>query len=532
MKNLKVTTKVFSGFGFMLALLILISAVGSWSLFTGNADFVRYRAIALQTNQAGRVQANLLETRIAVKNFVIDGSEASIAAVKDRANATIDFNSELHSMIEVPENRALVEKAAGELKRYVAAFADVVALQEKRNDLVFNGVDKIGPGIERKLTQILDNARGDANAEASYLTATTLRSLLLMRLYVTKFLLNNDTAAFDRVNAELADLAANSERLMSSLTNPDSRKLAEETMAEIGKYKDTFSAAHDTINARNDIIKGTLDTIGPTVADEMESLKLAIKAEQDRLGPEATAAMERAVVITFIVAGAAIVLGLLAAWLIGTGLSRPIIAMTGAMGTLAEGDLEVEIPGAGRKDEVGAMASAVQVFKENAIEVRRLEAERVENERRAEEQKRADMMKLADAFEAAVSGVVNSVSAAAAEMQSSSESMSGTAEQTSMQATTVASAAEQATGNVQTVATAAEELTRFDPGNQSSSRASLTNRRQGGKRGGKDHGNRGRAFRGGSEDRRGRQPDQRYRRADQPPRLECHDRGGPRRRRR
>ncbi|RVU36684.1 methyl-accepting chemotaxis protein [Hwanghaeella grinnelliae] len=458
MKNLKVTTKVFAGFGLLLLLLILISATGSISLWSAGDDFKRYRSTALQTNQAGRVQANLLETRLAAKNFVINGSAESIAAVKERAEKTAALNDELNALINDAARNAEVKVVAKDLSAYLAAFDKVTALQADRNRLVLDGLDKMGPQIERNLTSVLDSAHKAVDVNAAYYAAKTLRTLLLMRLYVTKYLLNNDQAAYERVNTELKDLAANAEKMMLTLRDAEQQKLAKDSIALIENYRTTVRSVHDKIDERNDIIQNTLDRVGPNVAAILEDLKLSIKEEQDTLGPAATAAIELAIKTAIGVSIVALIFAVAAAWVIGFGLSNPIVAMTNAMKSLAEGDLEVDIPGAERRDEIGSMAGAVQVFKDNAIEVKRLESERAEAERRAEEEKRAEMLRLADAFEAAVSGVVNSVSSAAAEMQSSSESMQGTAEQTSHQATTVASAAEQATGNVQTVSTAAEEL--------------------------------------------------------------------------
>jgi methyl-accepting chemotaxis protein len=137
---------------------------------------------------------------------------------------------------------------------------------------------------------------------------------------------------------------------------------------------------------------------------------------------------------------------------------RPISGLTGVMSQLADGNTELEISWAGRRDEIGKMAQAVQVFKDNAIEKIRIEAEQEEKEQRAEEEKRAAMIKLADQFETSVGEVVEQVSSAATEMQTSSESMSKTAEMTTQQTATVAAASEEASANVQTVASAAEEL--------------------------------------------------------------------------
>ena len=163
---------------------------------------------------------------------------------------------------------------------------------------------------------------------------------------------------------------------------------------------------------------------------------------------------------------ATIVLG----WLIGRAGAKPITAMTDAMGALAAGDKSVAIPATERSDELGAMAKAVQVFKDNAIRMDAMEAERKaadaaqakersEAQARAQTERKRSMMDLADRLESAVMGVVQSVSTASSQMQSTATSMSHAADETSRQSTTVAAASEEATTNVQTAAAAAEELT-------------------------------------------------------------------------
>ena len=137
---------------------------------------------------------------------------------------------------------------------------------------------------------------------------------------------------------------------------------------------------------------------------------------------------------------------------------RPIPLLSDVMRRLAENELEMEVPYRQRGDEVGDMAEAVEVFRVNAVEKESLERQQAEAKQRVEAEKRAAMNRLADDFEAHVGEVVQSVSSAAAEMQSTAQSMSTIADETSNQATTVASAAEEASANVQTVAAAADEL--------------------------------------------------------------------------
>jgi methyl-accepting chemotaxis protein len=138
--------------------------------------------------------------------------------------------------------------------------------------------------------------------------------------------------------------------------------------------------------------------------------------------------------------------------------ATPVSRMTRTMGYLAEGQMDVEIPGMERGDEIGEMAAAVEVFKNNAIEAERLRRERHEMDITADAKRKADMNKIASDFEAQVMGVINAVSAASTEMQASAQSLSAVAEKTNHQVASVSSATEEASANVQTVASAAEEL--------------------------------------------------------------------------
>ncbi|MBT6828786.1 MAG: HAMP domain-containing protein, partial [Rhodospirillaceae bacterium] len=142
-----------------------------------------------------------------------------------------------------------------------------------------------------------------------------------------------------------------------------------------------------------------------------------------------------------------------------TGITRPITGMTGAMQRLAEGDHESEIPAQNQRDEIGIMASAVQVFKENAIAVKRQEEEQEQARLDNEKKLRDERLELADGFEQAVMGIVQSVGDAAGTMSTSAEQMRGIADRTSERVTTVTSASVQASANVQSVATATEEMT-------------------------------------------------------------------------
>ena len=144
--------------------------------------------------------------------------------------------------------------------------------------------------------------------------------------------------------------------------------------------------------------------------------------------------------------------------LVAQRITSPIRTITGAMYKLADGDETIEIPESDRKDEIGVMAHALRIFKDNAVKARRLVMERQDRDRQAEAERRAGMLQLADTFERSIGGIVHTVANAANEMQATAQSMSATAERTTRQANVVDGAAAQASSGVNTVATAAEEL--------------------------------------------------------------------------
>jgi methyl-accepting chemotaxis protein len=155
--------------------------------------------------------------------------------------------------------------------------------------------------------------------------------------------------------------------------------------------------------------------------------------------------------------GIAVISGSIA-WMIGRSISKPLDLLGARMQALADGKLDGEIPGLSRGDEVGAMAATVQIFKDNAVRIRGLEEAETATQARAAAERRTTMENIASDLERSVTGIVRSVSTAAAGMQATAQSMTSTASDASARAATVGAASESASNNVETVAAAAEEL--------------------------------------------------------------------------
>ena len=142
----------------------------------------------------------------------------------------------------------------------------------------------------------------------------------------------------------------------------------------------------------------------------------------------------------------------------GRVITRRLTRMTETMRRLAEGDKAIEIPAQDRADEIGEMAEAVQVFKDNMIEADRLRAEQNEAKRQVAEQRKAELHKLADEFDTAIGGIVNVVSSAASKLETTATILTKTAATNQQLSSTVAAASEEAAMSVKSVAFASEEM--------------------------------------------------------------------------
>ena len=140
-------------------------------------------------------------------------------------------------------------------------------------------------------------------------------------------------------------------------------------------------------------------------------------------------------------------------------IARPMRALSVSMEELAGGNFAVVLPGLGRKDELGAVAGAVEKFKIVSEQKSRQEAEtKIKQDQIAAQQRKAEMVKLANSFEAAVGEIVETVSSASTELEASAGTLTSTAERAQQVTTMVAAASEEASTNVQSVASATEEL--------------------------------------------------------------------------
>jgi len=241
------------------------------------------------------------------------------------------------------------------------------------------------------------------------------------------------------------------------ITLPTPSAAVHAQLEKVHKLWNTFEAAAkivlaDKVNVTSTAYYAAADDVGAVKKSlTEESNKATLMLMQESLAKNQTleAILEVATLLTLVAA--------VAGYFVSRQISVPLATIGSLMSRAAAGDLSVAVPFDDRGDEIGGLARAFRVFKDNATERLRLEAEQA-LEREAKERRGIAVDRLIAAFDTVASTVLDGVASASTELSKTAESMTKLANQTSQQASASATAAEQTSANVQTVASATEEM--------------------------------------------------------------------------
>jgi methyl-accepting chemotaxis protein len=419
-----------------------IYQIGSWSQDASRAIAGNARTISDLSKQ---LSIEMLEARRNEKNFQQRRNESY---AKGHAELAVAINRDfdrLQMLTRAGGMGGLSEKVRLAQDGFVSYARDFAALVSAEVKLGLN--ETLG------LSGSLRAAVHDIEAKLKEIDNPRLTSwMLMMRRHEKDFMLRRDQKYLGELKKAAAEFSKSlaAAEIASALT-------AEITL-KLEKYQNEFSAWVDTAQQTAGYDAAMMKTFRG-----LEPLIVEVGQGVERLYKEADAAEAatrdsvRTWMLTAFALAVVLVCGL--SLLIGRSISTALSAMARAMTRLAGGDFVVVIPSLARRDEIGEMADAVQVFKTNMIETERLRAEQLEIEQRQLQQRKADMHKLADAFEGAVGEIVEGVSSAATELEASANTLTTTAGRARELATAVAAASEEASTNVQSVSSASEEMT-------------------------------------------------------------------------
>jgi methyl-accepting chemotaxis protein len=386
-ENLSVTTKIYSSFGVVLLLLVTIFAFGFNGFVTVGHEIEEMNEAAEEVASIAHIEAKFLKLRTHTREFANTGKENDAKTVHVLAKElTPKIEAIISQVQKLPEMLEKAQHLQKEFKIYIKDFAIAETLEHEFIELIHKKLEPAGEKIIKDLDEIAKAAKAEGNGKANELATTAREHALLARLYVNILIGRKDESFGPKANQELALFKKYIDELGKAELTDHEKKLHTELNSLYTEYQNTFKKVHKDERDLRHLVDGEMKEAGDLLVEDAEWMQSQALQTEHKIKEESESQIALAEIEMAIAGGIGLLLGLLAAGMLSKMISSPVSKMTEAMRKLADDDLEVEIPALGRTDEIGHMADAVQIFKDNAIEQKRLQAE---NEKQRLEQEDA-----------------------------------------------------------------------------------------------------------------------------------------------
>ena len=452
--------RVFGGFALILSFLVLLAgfAIVQVEQIGRTVD----QLVVSAGGDAGmsQVRAALLEANGAVERFI----RTSNVSDKSVATKAIEKVGQLADRVEgqfgklpaIAGGMASVRKA---LDAYQTSFAATGEAVDRLRSAV-NKTEAQGAvaGLDVGGIQVALANRADAERLMNPMRlAGSIDSTRVAIMRYGASLAGADAADAKLTLAHAERAIADTEAEIAGLDEPKLKSLVAALKATLAAdaaaLDEVTKAAADLRTRQAELMKAST-----TIDEQVSNINQRLEEVRAEKGSQTGLAVQGIRQTVLIAAGAALVLGCILAWLIGSSVSGPIRRMTDRMQALAAGELDEAIAGGESRDEIGRMARAVEVFRNNALMVRRMEQDAASQRDAAEADRSRVMAELAVRFEQGMQGVISGVGGRADEMSRSAGELARVAERGRGLAEAVVHRAEQASSNVQMVAAATQEL--------------------------------------------------------------------------
>ncbi|MDR3530631.1 MAG: methyl-accepting chemotaxis protein [Rhodopila sp.] len=459
--NLPIRSKVAGGFLGVLLILAVVTVVG-YVRFASIVDaFDRDTASVAGARAVSRIDRDFVALRLSLRDYASSGRPELAEEAREKARQLrTDIKQRMGTAdaLSEAEGQARLRQLDDQVAAYSESIDKVIALRQEQDKLTNGTLDPIGVRATQAMDDLVD-ASELPDPTTSILAGRARRQFMQLRVDVNRMTAGSDVTALRAADEDVHRLQETLHALDDTAAGDAFEKPAHEIGVQVKSYVDAYQR-NRVVNADLTVILGkTMPEMAAQVSQNAAAMVEAARSDQEEIQRDTIEITQQARMLLVAAGGAGLLLGILLAFLIGRSISRPVIAMTGCMDRLARGELDVELPATGRKDEIGKMAVALGVFRDNAQRMRAMEEESAREAGQRAAARQAEMATLADGFESKVGGMVSELAAEAGQLRGTAETMAATAAQTRRQAEAVNASAEGASAGVQTVAAAAEELT-------------------------------------------------------------------------
>ena len=454
-RSMKIRTRLYLGFSILIVLTLVLAVSGREGLTREDTEIGSLTKISANVRRVLNARNQLEIVRRAATRIVLDGDDASVVELHEAEAKTKSLLEEAAVSTLSQDRLAIYQGVLASLKEEGGLTDQVVDTAKA----VRAGMAALSPAGEAMITatdKLIKAALAIGSPEVTTATMAAEHDIMMVRITSLRF----QKTRTEKDLATFGKAAADAHRALDALRAATGARLnadIDATITAVDAYQSGLEKTGVAMLTLTKIYDQTLRPSLTAMQTHLAAAETSLIAATEAAEAYAHAVSRDTTNTQVAIAATAAAMGLLLAFVIARSILRPLMAMVGAMRTLAGGDLTVEVPERGSPTELGEMAQAMEVFKENGIARARMAEER-ERERAAREDRARRITELTASFESKAGDLVTAVSGAANDLLSTADAMGSLATQTTSDATDMAVAADQTSANVQTVATASEQL--------------------------------------------------------------------------
>lgn len=453
LSRLKLSSRLFLGFGALVVIGLALAGFGAWQLTNIEDQVARMGNFAGNTVRTLR-QGQLVETMRRSRIQFVDGEDGKEKEFKETVAATAAL---LKTSIEVTlsqERRQLFSSVASILQDHDKKFNELAQFVRQQRDeraKLLAG----GEALTAATDKLMATARQTQDAAVIQAAVGVDRTVLLVRTANWRFLATRDAQDVATFEASLKSASA-SVRALASMSPQMQGAPSNSLLATLDIYAANFRV-YAALVTKLDEYTEILRLQAIDMHKQLEAAESSLSHDFETSLNQSDTLLSSTKLLQAGLAIFAALFGTIAAFLISRSIARPVSGMTKAMAMLAAGNTAVSIPGHDQGGEIGGMAKAVEVFKQNAIDKRYSEQREVQ-EQAARSRRQEEIDQLIGFFGRSLAGIFNTVSTASSEMSATSSSLEQSAGETGEQARVVLLEIEQTATTVQAVAAASHQL--------------------------------------------------------------------------
>ncbi|MEM6609601.1 MAG: methyl-accepting chemotaxis protein [Pseudomonadota bacterium] len=363
MEQLSISQRIGAAFAIVIVSLIGVAVFATFSAQRMERAFESYREASVETDFLNSILDDLLAARAASARFRNNGDLAAANSVAEIVGEITSSSRASEVFADDPEMLAQVETITADIAAYLDRFNATITLQRDRDALV-EGLREVGLSSRQGLSAIFADLNSQGNSAGMVATARGLESLILGRLYVERFLLNNDPVDLDTARGHLAD-AQRHVQLMVRLV-ADIPLIGERASVILPMIEDFDARVGETASMifdRNRINTEEIDVIGDRAEAEINAIVSALSDDRSQAARAAQQIIYRSALWVMVFGALAAIAAVVLAVVMGRWIAGAVQRMADITDKLGKGDLSVTVTGTEYNHELGRMAKALEVFK-------------------------------------------------------------------------------------------------------------------------------------------------------------------------